>query len=340
MTSIERSVDDLPPFDALWTESVDGAIRSRIVPTTLAQLTDGELVVRTRFAGINYKDCLAILGRAKIAESLPRVCGIELVGTVMSSSDGRFAAGDDVVVHGYRTGSAFDGGFAAFARVPAAHAMRLPAGLDPHEVATIGVPGFTVALALDAFERNGIAPDTGPIAVSGASGAVGLLALSILQRAGYRVAAITRRPDDADALLALGADEVVDARALPAKPRALEPARFAAALDNVGGTVLSWLLASLRPGGQLAAVGNAASNAFDGNVLPFLMRGVTLHGIVANATPAVRERLWARLAGDWKPDFARLAGGTHRIRLDALPAHAQRQLDGATRGRTLVAFDA
>ena len=221
-------------------------------------LSAGELLVRTRYAGVNYKDCLAIAGRARIVETFPRVPGIELVGEVVAAQgSGDFAIGDELLVHGFRTGIAFDGGFSPWARVPIGHAMRLPPGLDLRRAATLGVPGFTVAMCLDRFEQLGIGPGHGPIAVSGATGAVGMLAMAILAKAGYEVVALTRKAQHAEALKVLGASHVVVTEGLLGGARPLEAERYAAAIDNVGGDMLVWLLKSLRTGGAVASVGNA-----------------------------------------------------------------------------------
>ena len=327
-------------FLALRTHQEDGRIGSRLQRLRFDDLSAGEVLVKTRYAGVNYKDCLSIHGRAKIISSFPRVAGIELVGEVLQSADPQFATGQPVLVHGFQTGIAFDGGFAEYARVPAAHVHPLPDGLSPHEAAILGVPAFTVAMALERFVELGVAPASGPVAVSGAGGAVGLMALGILPRAGLRVAALTRRIEQADALLRLGAAEVVDAAVLQQPQRPLERPRFAAAIDNVGGAMLSWLLRSLQDGGCLASVGNASGNGYDGSVLPFIMRGAQMFGIVANAPWPQRRRLWARLASDWKPDMQRLMPHVHTIRLDQLMEHAARQLEGRASGRVLVDFGA
>jgi putative YhdH/YhfP family quinone oxidoreductase len=192
---------------------------------------------------------------------------------------------------------------------------------------------------VERFEELGLTPGSGTIAVSGAGGAVGLLAISMYARAGWRVAAITRRMEQAETLLALGAIEVVDAAVLDQPQRPLEKPRFAAAVDNVGGAMLSWLLRSMQDGGCVASVGNAGGNTYEGSVLPFIMRRAQLFGIVANAPWPQRHRLWERLAGEWKPDLAALAKHVHRIPLDALLAHAERQLAGQASGRTLVEFE-
>lgn len=324
-------------FDALVCRKDEAGVQSRIETLALERLSAGEVVLRTRYAGVNFKDCLAVTGRARIITEFPRIAGIEAVGEVLSSSDPRFAPGDAVLVHGFQTGIAYDGGFSACMRVPAAHLQKLPVGLSPFDAAAIGVPGFTVAMALERFESNGLRPGGGPVAVSGATGAVGMLAISMLARAGYQVAAITRRPAQAGTLRKLGAAEIIDAEATRST-RPLESGRFAAAIDNVGGATLSWLLRSLRDSGQLASVGNAAGNAYEGSVLPFIMRQVQMFGIVANAAWPQRLRLWERLAGDWRPDLALLAPQIHCISLADLPAHAERQAGGGALGRTLVDF--
>ncbi len=327
-------------FTALRTHSSDGRTESRLEPLTLADLSAGEVLVRTRYAGVNYKDCLSLHGQAKIITQFPRIAGIELVGEVLASDSAAFRPGQTVMAHGWQTGIAFDGGFSPVARVPAAHLQTVPEGLSAHEAAVLGVPGFSAAMALERFEALGLRPDSGLVALSGAGGAVGLATLGIFARAGYRVAAITRRMEHADALRALGATEVVDAAVLASPQRPLEKPRFAAALDNVGGPMLSWLLRSLQDGGLLASVGNAGGNTFDGSVLPFIMRRVQVFGVVANPPWPDRHRLWARLGDGWKPDFAALRPHVRHITLDQLMDHSARQLRGEAAGRVLVAFDA
>lgn len=327
-------------FQALRTHSQDGRVDSRIIRMRFDDLSPGEVLVRTRFAGVNYKDCLSLHGKARIITEFPRIAGIELVGEVLQSTDPRFGAGQQVLVHGFQTGIAFDGGFAEYARVPSKHVQALPQGLTPHEAAILGVPAFTVAMALERFIELGITPASGPVALSGATGAVGLMALGILPQAGFRVSAMTRRMGQAESLRRAGADDVVDAAVLQETQRPLEKARFAAAIDNVGGAALSWLLRSLQDGGALACVGNAGGNTYEGSVLPFIMRRVQMFGIVANAPWPQRERLWARLGSDWKPDFGKLMPHVSHIRLDQLMEHAARQLEGKASGRVLVEFGA
>src|SRR5690606_311151 len=190
-------------FKALRSDYIDKQVVSSLVSLTLDDLSPGELIVRTRYAGVNYKDCLSIRGKAKVITSYPRIAGIELVGDVVASSVDAFSSGQTIMAHGFQTGIAFDGGFAEYARGPAAHAVGIPAGLSPWQAAMMGVPGFTAAMALERFQQLGIGPDAGTIAVSGATGAVGILSLLVLSRAGYRVAALTRRMEEEPALRAL-----------------------------------------------------------------------------------------------------------------------------------------
>jgi putative YhdH/YhfP family quinone oxidoreductase len=340
MTDADASLSVLPDsFTALRCRS-DGnaAVVGALERMTPAELSPGELLIRTRFAGVNYKDCLAITGRARIIETFPRVPGIELVGEIAASEVEEFAPGTVVIAHGFRTGMAFDGGFSPWVRVPAAHAMALPAGLDAREIAILGVPGFTVGLCLDRFEQLGLTPASGPVAVDGATGAVGMLAIAILARAGFEVVALTGKPSQEETLRALGASQVLETGPLLASQRALEKERFAAAIDNVGGALLGWLLKSMKSGGAVASVGNASGNDYPGNVLPFIMRSVQIFGVVANAPWPVRRRVWAKLASPWRPDFDRLEPHVQTLALDALPAHCERQLGRATSGRALVAF--
>ena len=326
-------------FQALRTYLTGKVISSRIETLSLGDLSPGEVVIRSLYAGVNYKDCLAVTGAAKIMTSFPRIGGIEIVGEILQSTDAALTVGKSVMIHGFRTGVEFDGGFSWIVRAPASHVTQIET-LSPEDAAIIGLPGFTAALALDRFEQNGIRPGSGPIAVSGAFGAVGVLAISILARAGYEVVALTRRTDPAEqaALRKLGASDILNIAELGESTKLLERPRFAAAIDNVGARALPWLLKSLKEGGCVASVGNAGGNEFAANVLPFIIREVTLIGIVANASHETRQRLWRKLSTQWKPDLAALAPFVSTIALDDLPRHCATQVAGNARGRTLVAF--
>lgn len=329
-----------PLFRALRVHQTSSGSDARIETLGLGDLTAGEVVIRTCWAGINYKDSLAVTGQAKVLSGSPRVPGIELVGIVEQSESPQIAVGSEVIVHGWQTGIEFDGGLAARVRAPAAHVMPIPPGLSLREAAVLGVPAFTVVVALERFESGGLTPDSGPVVVSGASGAVGMAALAILRRAGYAPVALSRRAEWCEPLMRLGATQVLLVDAAVEDKRPLERGNFAAAIDNVGGPVLSWLLRSLKDHGQLASVGNAGGISFTTNVLPFILRQVTMFGVVANAPWPVRHRLWARLATDWKPDMQALEAQVHEIELDEVVAHCEARVAGRSAGRTLVRFAA
>ena len=325
-------------FEVLRSHLIDGQVQSALERMRPDDLSPGEVLVRNLHAGVNYKDCLSILGKAKIISDFPRVAGIEAVGTVIESSSPSFHPGEAVLVHGHETGIRFDGGFAEILRVPAAHLQQVPPGLTPLECAVLGVPAFTAAMALERFEELGLTRESGPVAVSGASGAVGTMAIAILAKAGYEVAAITRNLAHAPVLQSLGATEVIDAAVLDQPQRALEKARFAAAMDNVGGPMLSWLMRSMQDSGAIAVIGNAAGNTFEGSGLPFFMRRLQMFGVNANAPWPQRQCLWERLGSTWKPDLEKLTPHVHHIFLNQLMDYAGQQLRGNTSGRTLVSF--
>ena len=206
--------DSIISFDCVRTYRNNKVVRSALEQSRLEELSAGDVVLQTLYAGINYKDSLAISGAAPIIASYPRIAGIEAVGVVQASSNAAFQAGDLVLVHGHGTGVTHDGGFSAVMRVPSEHLQLVPQGLNAFECAMLGVPAFSVAMALEKFEQAGLEKDSSLIAVSGATGAVGMLAIAILSVAGYRVAAITRRMENTPMLKALGAIDVIDAAVL------------------------------------------------------------------------------------------------------------------------------
>lgn len=324
-------------FQALVTRQNGETVSNALEWRSPVSLSPGEVRIRTAYAGVNYKDCLAIQGQARIIRDFPRVGGIEAVGQIIESANSSFAVGDPVMAHGFDMGISQDGGFAQQLHVSGDHVQKIPSGLSLREAAVLGVPGFTVGLALDRFEAQGLTPQSGPVAVSGANGAVGMLTIALLAQAGYEVVALTRRTELAPALQQLGASEVLDT-AITQSNRPLETARFAAAIDNVGGAVLSWLLRSMSDSGQIASVGNAAGNTFEGSVLPFFVRRVQIFGVLANAPWEQRYRVWNRLATEWLPDFALLEPYVHVVELADVPDLVQRQLKGSAHGRSLVAY--
>jgi len=277
-------------------------VTARVVPAALDELSAGDVVIRAEWSGINFKDALGVTGRAPIYRRLPLNAGIDVAGRVEASSDPRFAPDDPVLVNGMGLGETHDGGFAQLVRVPASWVVRLPAGMSLRESMILGTAGFTAALALHRMEVNGQAPEAGPIVVTGATGGVGSAAVSMLARLGYRVIAVSGRPEHHGYLYELGAAEVSTPEGLQLGARPLEAARFGGAIDNVGGSLLAGLLRHVALWGNVAAVGNAAGPAFEASVFPFILRGVTLLGTSsANCPVELRTAIWNRLASDLRP---------------------------------------
>lgn len=309
-----------------------GVVSGRLVERPLAELeAAGGVLIRGAHAGVNYKDALTGLNRAKIMRTFPLNVGIEHTGTVVKSDDPRFAPGDPVIVHGLGLAADRDGGFAEMIAVPADMVVKLPPGLSLREAGIFGVAGYTAALSIDALEHNGLAPANGPVAVNGATGGVASIAIDILATAGYDVHAITRQPDDGW-LRRLGASQVTAPEAPGSKP--LERARWAGAIDSLGGPPLDQLIRTMLPDGLIAAFGNAAANELSTSVLPFILRGIRLIGINANSPMPLRQRVWARIGSDLKP---RRLDEIHRpIRLEDLPQTFETLLAGKGRGRYVI----
>lgn len=327
-------------FKAYRTFDEDGRIASRFVDMTLDALDPGDVVVRTKYSTINYKDALSHNGSGKIMRRYPTVAGIDMSGTVESSRDPRWKAGDKVIVHAYDFGVAHDGGYAEFVRVPGDWIVRRPEGMSAFDAMALGTAGFTAGQAIALMEHNGLAPGRGPVAVTGATGGVGSVAVEILAKRGYEVVAITGKAEETGYLKGLGARDVLLRQSLDlAKVRPLEKATWAGAVDNLGGGILAWLLATSRIGGTVTAVGLAADYKLPTTVMPFILRGVFLLGVdSANAPMASRQTIWDRLAVEWRPD--RVHDSVRTIDFDDLPSHFEAYLKGTIRGRTVVRIGA
>lgn len=302
----------------------------------LADLSPGEVVVRVHWSGVNYKDALAGTGKGRILRRFPLVGGVDLAGVVVESTDAGIVPGEQVLVTGCGLSETRDGGYAHYARVPAAAVVKLPAGLSQREAMAVGTAGFAAALAITQLEHNGLVPGSGPVAVTGATGGVGLLAIDMLAARGYEVVAFTRKAESAALLKRVGASEVelLDAGALPARP--LEPERWAGAIDNVGGAVLSWLLRSARMQAGVAAVGLAGGAELNVSVMPFILRGANLLGINSAATVRARRlAIWGRISSDLAPRHLDTIV-THEVGLDGLAGAFGPILAGSNTGRTLV----
>jgi putative YhdH/YhfP family quinone oxidoreductase len=329
------------PFRAFIADEHDGHVESRIGELTLEQLPAGDVVIAVEYSSLNYKDALAASGRNKVAARYPHVPGIDCAGVVAESRNPEWSPGERVLVTGYDFGAGRYGGFAAFARVPGEWVVRVPDALSTFDAMAIGTAGYTAGLALLALERHGVRPSSGPIVVTGASGGVGCLAVDLLSSAGYEVVASTGKADRHDWLRSLGAASVVgrDAVRVPddVEPRPLMPARYAGAVDNVGGATLDALLRSTKIGGAIALCGLVGGATFRGTVMPFILRGVALLGIDSAHTPiGERQDVWERLARDLRPRH--LGAVSRRIALEDLGAHMGAMLDGTTYGRLVVAM--
>lgn len=322
-------------FDAFRIHNDGAGYRSGIEQVTLDELSPGEIVVEVAHSSVNYKDALAGTGKGKILRTFPLVGGIDLAGHVLQSSDPAFKEGDAVLVTGCGLSETRDGGYAQYARIESRWAIPLPAGLSLRESMILGTAGFTAALGLLRMSENRQSPELGPLAVTGATGGVGSLAVDIFSSAGYQVHAISGKPESVDYLQAIGASEVLGRDAL-ATTRPMESARFGGGLDNVGGPMLISLLAQTAPYGNVASAGLAASADLPATVMPFIIRGVSLLGVASAGTARdIRDEVWRRLAGEWKPrHLERIC--TREVALAELPAVFGTMLAGGALGRTLV----
>ncbi|HPY39282.1 MAG TPA: oxidoreductase [Thiolinea sp.] len=265
------------------------------------ELTAGDVVIKVSWSGINYKDALAATGSAKIVRNFPLNGGIDLAGTVHSSIDSRFKEGDSVLVVGGGISETLDGGYAEYARVPAACVVPVPQGLSEREAMAIGTAGFTAALAVIRLERMGQTPAHGPMLVTGATGGVGSFAIDLLSSRGYEVVAYTGKTEHYPYLQALGASRFVDRNTLEMGKRPLETAVWGGAVDNVGGETLAWLTRTIKPFGNIASIGLTGGFELATTVMPFILRGVSLIGINIEAPREMRDEAWQRLGTDLKP---------------------------------------
>lgn len=322
-------------FDAFRIHDDADGYRSGIEQVSIDELSPGEIVIRTAHSSVNYKDALAGTGKGKILRRFPLIGGIDVAGHVVQSRDPTFREGDAVLVTGCGLSETRDGGYSQYARLESKWAVRLPQGLSLREAMILGTAGFTAALALLRLQDNRQTPDLGPLAVTGASGGVGSLAVAIFSQAGYTVHAISGKTEQKEYLLSLGAAAVLGRDAL-ATTAAMASARFGGGLDNVGGAMLASLLAQTAPYGNVASAGLAASPELVATVMPFIIRGVSLVGVASAGTARdIRDSVWARLASDWKPrDLQRIC--TAETGLQGLPAVFDRMLRGDSLGRTLV----
>jgi putative YhdH/YhfP family quinone oxidoreductase len=286
------------------TETPERKIRAEFVDTTLDELDPGDVVVRVAYSSVNYKDALAATGKGRILRRPSTIGGIDFAGTVLSSSDARFAKGDAVLTTGGEyIGVQHDGGYSPYARVKGDWITKLPPGLSLWEAMAYGTAGFTAGIALVRMEHNGLKPANGPVIVSGATGGVGSIALAMLAKRGYEVVALTGKESESAWLKKLGAKEIMLRQSLDLqKIKPLDKATWAGAVDNLGGDVLAWMASTMKDNGVIAAIGLAASASLNTTVMPFILRGASLLGINSGESAKdIRDMVWRRLATDLKP---------------------------------------
>ena len=319
--------------------SKDGdTVGTNIEQRNMSMLGDGNVTIRVAWSSINYKDGLATLSKGGIVRDYPRVPGIDLSGIVTESSDSRFKEGESVLVTGFGTGVSHDGGYAEYARVPGDWVVRCPENLSPREAMIFGTAGFTSALAIQRLEHQGIKPESGPILVTGASGGVGSMAISMLSKLGYEVHASTGKTAEHNYLKELGASTILSRDDVSTEGRPLEKGKWAGAVDQVGGNTLSWILSTLEYEGAVACTGLTGGVKFRSTVMPLLLRGVSVLGVDSVMYPVgSRAALWQRMAGELRPDHLELIA--EELDLEQIAPILQQILKGEIRGRRIVKLE-
>lgn len=322
-------------FQGLLIDKQDGQQTVRLQALSDDQLPEGDVTVDVAWSTLNYKDGLAITGRSPVVRRFPMVPGIDFAGTVAASADPRFAVGDAVLLNGWGVGETHWGGLAQRARVPGKWLMHLPTAFSARQAMGLGTAGYTAALCVLALQRQGVAPGQGPVVVTGAAGGVGSVAVALLAELGFEVAAVTGRPQEADFLKALGAQQIIDRAELSQPGKPLDKERWAGAVDVAGGQLLANVCAAMRYRGVVTACGLAAGMAWPATVAPFILRGVTLVGIDSVMAPmAEREAAWALLAAHLP--VAKLDALVREIPLAEAADTAAAVLAGQVRGRVVV----
>ncbi len=323
-------------FRAFRIDQKDDKISAGFCDLSLDDLSEGEVVIKVSHSTINYKDALAATGTGRILRTFPLVGGIDLAGTVVSSEDERYDAGNEILVNGCGLSETVDGGYAEYARVKAESVVPVPGGMTAAQAMQIGTAGYTAALAIHRMEQNNQHPEDGPIVVTGATGGVGSIAVDMLDARGYEVFAFTGKADKSDYLKSIGASEILLRGEVDYGKRPMEKAQYAGAIDNLGGDALTWLTRTVKYGGNIASIGLAAGPALNTTVLPFILRAVCLLGINSVDTPRdLRQKVWERIGGDLKPRHLDIISD-NSIEFDDLPDAFQAYIDGTVTGRLLV----
>ena len=322
-------------FKAIRIDKADKGTTAALTQFDEADLMEGDVTVHVEWSTLNYKDGLAVTGKAPVVRRFPMIAGIDFAGTVEQSSHPKWKPGDKVICTGWGMGETHLGAYAEKARVKGDWLVALPQGLSAREAMAVGTAGFTAMLAILALEKHGLSPQSGPVVVTGAAGGVGSVATAVLSKLGYHVIASTGRMSEADYLKGLGASEVIDRNELSAPTKPLGKERWAGGVDSVGSTTLANLLSMTKYGGAIAACGLAAGMDLPSSVAPFILRGVCLLGIESVMCPlGPREAAWKRLAEDL--DRRKLSELTSEIGLDQVIGMGANILAGSVRGRIVV----
>jgi acrylyl-CoA reductase (NADPH) len=322
-------------FKAIVIEKTDAGQSIGLKDFDDNDLMDGDVTVRVEWSTVNYKDGLAITGKAPVVRRFPMIPGIDFAGTVAASTHPDWKPGDQVILNGWGLGETHLGAYGAKARVKGDWLARLPAGMSARDAMAIGTAGYTAMLAVMALEHHGLKPASGPVVVTGAAGGVGSVAVAILAKLGFQVVASTGRPEEADYLKRLGAAEIIDRKELAGAPRPLAKERWAGGIDVVGSATLANILSMIRYRGAVAACGLAGGMDLPATVAPFILRGVSLLGIDSVMRPLPdRRAAWGRLSADL--DLAKLSEMTHEIGLAAVVEAGQNIIEGRVRGRIVV----
>lgn len=322
-------------FPAVVIDKKDADYSANLTTLSTSDLLEGDVLVDVVYSSLNYKDALAITGSVPVVRSFPLVPGVDFSGVVVASENPRWKPGDQVVLNGWGVGEKHWGGLAGQARVRGEWLVPLPEGIDFRQAMAIGTAGYTAMLCVIALERQGVRPEDGEILVTGASGGVGSIAITLLAKLGYTVTAVTGRSSEAAYLKQLGATYILPRDEFTQKGRPLAKERWAGAIDSVGSTVLANVLASIKYGGAVAAVGLAGGMDLSTTVAPFILRGVTLVGVDSVMCPPERRlEAWSRLAQDL--DVERLESTITEVPLADVIETAPRFMEGQVRGRVIV----
>lgn len=323
-------------FTAFRIHSDDAQFRAGLEQLSIDDLSAGDVVIKAAYSGVNYKDALAGTGKGKILRRSPLNGGIDVSGRVVQSASDDFAIGDSVLVTGAGMGEIYDGGYAEYVRIPSACAVMLPAQLNLKQAMLMGTPAFTAALALHRMQQNNQRPEHGPIIITGASGGVGNMAIDIFAKQGYEVIAVTSKKESSADLLALGATDVKLRQQLHMENTPLAKARWGGAVDTIGGDTLAWLTRTVKPWGNIASIGLAASAELHTTVMPFILRGVSLLGISSTNCPTpLRREIWQALGHELKPQHLEQMQ-QQTIDLSQLHSVFAQMLKGELRGRSVV----